>query len=120
LNRVSTLEELRDLRAEMLDRFGPLPPEAEQLVREMELRILAHRWGVDGVRVEDRFLVLTYTDRPRIEALAARYPGGVRVVDHRSAYVPLPKGLANAVALVELAKQVLSAEATRRYTPARQ
>ena len=33
--------------------------------------------------------MLTYGDRTRIEALARRHPGLVRVVDAKKAYVPL-------------------------------
>jgi transcription-repair coupling factor (superfamily II helicase) len=68
------------------------------MLTEAELRILAERWQLSRVHVEDEYAVLTYRSARRIEALAKARPGRVRVVDDRTAYVPLdseekfPKG----------------------------
>ncbi|MFO0959040.1 MAG: transcription-repair coupling factor [Isosphaeraceae bacterium] len=89
LGRIRTLERLDEFRRELVDRFGPLPKPGENLLREATLRILAERWKLARIHVEDEYAVLTYRDRPRIESLARRFPGRVRVVDDRSAYVPI-------------------------------
>ena len=75
----------------MIDRFGPLPRPAENLLIETEIRIMAGDWKIERIHVEQgQYVVLTYT-RPqtRIETLARRHPGLVRVVDAKKAYVPL-------------------------------
>ena len=99
LGRVRSLERLEDFRKELVDRFGPLPLPAQNLVAEAELRIMAEFWQVARVHVEHEYAVLTYRSARRVEALAkANPPGKIRVVDDRSAYVPLdldekfPKG----------------------------
>ncbi len=90
LARIRTLERLGDFRQELEDRFGPPPPPTRNLLAEAELRVHAERWQVSRIHVEAEFLVLTYRSARRIEELARRCPPGqVRVVDERTAYVPL-------------------------------
>ena len=74
----------------MIDRFGPLPRPAENLLMETEIRILAGTWKLERIHVEQgQYVVLSYRDPRRIEALARRHPGLVRVVDAKKSYVPL-------------------------------
>ncbi len=89
LGRLQTLDRLAEFRQELIDRFGPLPPPAENLLAEAELRILAERWQVDRIHIEDGFAVLSYRSARRIASLDARHPGRIRVVDNRTAYVPV-------------------------------
>jgi len=108
LARVRSKERLDDFRKELVDRFGNPPPPAENLLAEAELRVLAERWQLARIHVEDEYAVLTYRSARRIEALAKQNPGRVRVVDDRTAYVPLdveakfPKGDIVAAALKPL------------------
>jgi transcription-repair coupling factor (superfamily II helicase) len=90
LGRLRTLNHLADFRQEMIDRFGPLPRAAENLLAETEIRILAGAWKLERIHVEQgQYVVLTYRDPARMEALARRHPGQVRIVDARKSYVPL-------------------------------
>jgi transcription-repair coupling factor (superfamily II helicase) len=89
LGRLRSLERLADFRQELIDRFGPLPGPAENLMTEAELRILAERWQLDRIHVEDEYAVLTYRNPKRIATLARLHPGRVRIVDEKTAYVPL-------------------------------
>lgn len=107
LARVATQSELDELSAELIDRFGPRPAEVDRLLSLAELRIWAHGWGIDDVHLEDAYAVLQYTDRPRIERLAARSQGRLRVVDGRSAYLPLGKSLPPAEEILQGVKSLL-------------
>ncbi len=89
LGRVRSLERLADFRQELVDRFGAPPKQAENLLTEAELRVLAERWGLTRIHVEDEYAVLTYRSARRIEKLSKLRPGMIRVVDERTAYVPL-------------------------------
>jgi transcription-repair coupling factor (superfamily II helicase) len=89
LGRLRSLERLADFRQELIDRFGALPPSAENLMIEAELRILAERWQLERIHVEDEYIVLTYKNPKRIATLAKLHPGYVRIVDEKTAYVPL-------------------------------
>ena len=104
VGRMRTLAHLADLRQELGDRFGPLPRAGENLLVEAEIRILAGHWKLERIHVErSEYVVLTYKNRPRIEALARLRPKMIRVVDDRTAYVPLgdePKKTAEIAALL--------------------
>jgi transcription-repair coupling factor (superfamily II helicase) len=89
LARVTELASLADIRAEMIDRFGPLPPSVEQLLQRVELGISAAFWRIDTISREEGYLVFTYSDRRRVEQLAKARQGLLRIVDARSVYVPL-------------------------------
>ncbi len=96
LARVSELGELNDLRAEILDRFGPLPAAVERLLAFTELRILAHQWQIASIHLEDPHGVLEYTSREAVDRLRRATGGRIRPVDGRSAYVTLKSPLADA------------------------
>ncbi|MGO9920349.1 MAG: transcription-repair coupling factor [Isosphaeraceae bacterium] len=90
LGRLRSLGQLADFRQEMTDRFGPLPRPAQNLLVETEIRVLAGAWKIERIHVEKgEYVVLTYADPGRIEALARRHRKQVRIVDARKAYVPL-------------------------------
>ena len=91
IGRLRSLNHLSDLRQEMIDRFGPLPRPAQTLLVETEIRILSGAWKVNRIHVEQgQYIVLSYGNSSRIEALARRHPPStVRIVDAKHAYVPL-------------------------------
>ncbi len=107
LGRVRSLERLADFRQELIDRFGPLPPPAENLLAEAELRILAERWQLAKIHVEDEYAVLTYRHPKRIEALAKLNPSMVRIVDDRTAYVPLEEKRLKAAVVAGVVRELL-------------
>jgi transcription-repair coupling factor (superfamily II helicase) len=89
LTRVATEAELADLTAELNDRFGPPPETVERLLDLARLRLWAHSWRIASINLEEGFAVFGYISRKKIQALAARQPGRLRVVDEKSAYLPL-------------------------------
>jgi transcription-repair coupling factor (superfamily II helicase) len=96
LSRVATLQELRDLATEMADRFGPRPDAVDRLLERMELRVLAHGWGIESIHVEEKFVVLGYVNHKKIEQLGRLLKGALRIADTKSAYIPLPsKGISH-------------------------
>jgi transcription-repair coupling factor (superfamily II helicase) len=113
LARIRRRERLADFRQELRDRFGPTPEAVEWLLRLVELRLLAARWQIASVHLEGKGvrkaepqakertpvilepslgpidLVLSYRNRRRIDRLAARAEGRLRIVDEQSAYFRL-------------------------------
>ncbi|MEX2310806.1 MAG: transcription-repair coupling factor [Pirellulales bacterium] len=94
LARLTTEAAVDDFASELTDRFGPLPRVVEHLLELARLRIWAHQWGVQEIRLEDRYAVLGYTSREKIGRLVARSGGRLRIADAASAYLPLTNGLA--------------------------
>jgi transcription-repair coupling factor (superfamily II helicase) len=107
LSRIIHPDELQEYRAELTDRFGPLPEPVERMLAREALKIEAAIWQIAEVYLEDRFLVFRYTSRPRIEQLAKTSGGKLRVVDQHSAYLRVPPGVAEPDAILNLVKSVL-------------
>jgi transcription-repair coupling factor (superfamily II helicase) len=86
LSRVADVRELDDMRDELHDRFGKLPDSVTMLLQIAELKIDAALWFVKSLQVEDNYLVLTYSNRNRIEHLAKLHNKRLRIVDSQKAY----------------------------------
>jgi transcription-repair coupling factor (superfamily II helicase) len=111
LARLRSLDHLADFRRELGDRFGNLPRPAENLLAESELRILAGNWKLERIHIEGEYAVFTYRDPQRIEALAARHRGRIRIVDARRAYVPLGEDPLKPAQIAELLRSILRTKA---------
>jgi len=107
LARVADQPELDDFRGELDDRFGPPPPAVERLLTLADLRIAAHRWKINSIHLEDRYVVLGYTARRLIRELSALSGDRLRVVDERSAYLPLEEGVREPDQIVGRIKSLL-------------
>ena len=51
LSSITTIEEMRDLREEWLDRYGALPAAAQGLLHLGELRVRCLAWGIRSLQV---------------------------------------------------------------------
>jgi transcription-repair coupling factor (superfamily II helicase) len=97
LARIRRLERLEDFRTELRDRFGPIPEAALWLLRLAEVRLLAARWQIAGIHLEDvldksrqtKDLVLSYRSARKIRRLADQSNGRLRIVDLATAYYRL-------------------------------
>jgi transcription-repair coupling factor (superfamily II helicase) len=108
LTRLDTYSQIGEMRSELIDRFGPLPPEVEHLLALTELKMDAAVWQVNAIYVEERFLVLRGTNAERMGQLAKKLGGRLRVVDDIKGYLPMkPEGLASPAALLKTTKAVL-------------
>ncbi len=107
LGRIASLAELDDLRAELADRFGPVPAAVEQLVRLQQLRIWAHHWQINSIHQEGRYVVLGYADRQKIADLASQTGVELRIADARSAYLPLGKQLSDIDQILSVVESLL-------------
>jgi transcription-repair coupling factor (superfamily II helicase) len=107
LSRITDIDQLKEFHHELVDRFGPPPEPVRRMLSLEELRIDAAIWQIAQVYLEDRYIVFRYTNRARIEQLARRANGKLRVVDHESAYLKLPKEVTAPGALLETTKSVL-------------
>jgi transcription-repair coupling factor (superfamily II helicase) len=107
LARVSKYEELEDFRSELVDRFGEPPPPVERLLALAELKMDAATWQISAIFVENDFVVFRYDNRQRIEQLARQHKGKLRVVDEKSAYLPLPKDLTDTDRIWRITKSLL-------------
>ncbi len=87
--------EVDRIRDEILDRFGPLPAAAENLLIVIRLKLAARRLGIAAVDYSSGELVLTageitHIDPSRLRSLLtnARAAGGIRVTPGHKIYAP--------------------------------
>ncbi len=52
------LSEVSELQAELVDRFGPVPTEVDNLLYQLKVRILAAEANVEGIAIEGRQILL--------------------------------------------------------------
>jgi transcription-repair coupling factor (superfamily II helicase) len=89
LARVTDEEELRDLEVEIQDRFGSPPEPVARMLRLGSIRLAAHRHGINRIHLEDGFIVFSFFNRAKVEALSRLRGNVLRFADKRTAYLPL-------------------------------
>ncbi len=72
-----------------------------------ELRIAAAGWQIESIGREEGYVVFQYHSRPKIEELNKLNRGRLRIVDDRSAYLPLKGYDSDPDALLALVESVL-------------
>jgi transcription-repair coupling factor (superfamily II helicase) len=75
------------------------------------LRILAGNWKLERIHIEGEYVVFSYRSATRVEALARRHPGKIRVVDARRAYVPLGEDPLKPPEIAEVVRALLRSRA---------
>jgi transcription-repair coupling factor (superfamily II helicase) len=75
LARYETPQEIEALRAELRDRFGALPPQAEAMLSMALLRVVGGTLGIEGVLVRGEEARITFRDSaiPRMKGLSAAF-----------------------------------------------
>jgi transcription-repair coupling factor (superfamily II helicase) len=75
LARFETAEEIEALRAELRDRFGPLPSPAEAMLAMALLRVVGGQLGIEGILVRGDEARITFRDSaiPRMKGLSAAF-----------------------------------------------
>jgi transcription-repair coupling factor (superfamily II helicase) len=106
----STLEALADARRELIDRFGPLAPQAETLIDVAALRIEIGPRGVRTVSVSGRRVriepfVLAESEQVRVRRL---HPGSIFKPATYTLFLPIPGDVENVAAwLLEATRDIL-------------
>jgi transcription-repair coupling factor (superfamily II helicase) len=111
LSRAIAASQIDELAAELADRFGPPPDEAQRLLDFGRLRVAAVALGIDSITRHPGMVVIGHHDGEALERLrqaAAKKNRVVRVVDQKTAVVPL-----HADTLADPDKLVASLQRTR-------
>jgi transcription-repair coupling factor (superfamily II helicase) len=112
LTRIGDPAEIAGVRAELRDRFGPLPPAAEAFFAVATLRVTGAHLGIEGILVHGGEARVSFreTATPRVKTIAAAFHEVQFAVDVRRA-VPLALKVApqGAVALLDGLVRALSA-----------
>ncbi|MDY6952382.1 MAG: TRCF domain-containing protein, partial [Thermodesulfobacteriota bacterium] len=63
LARINDTSELKRLRQELRDRFGPLPEEADALLEKVLLKVVCKNLGIERLDIGPKGIVLAFCDR---------------------------------------------------------
>ncbi|MBM80525.1 MAG: transcription-repair coupling factor [Planctomycetaceae bacterium] len=107
LSLVKSLEDLEEVADELRDRYGPVPQDAEQLLKLKELQVLAQQWRIDDIHPEDQYIVFRYRNPQRIRQLEKGCGADLRIVDDEHAYLVLDSEIMPIDELLSLLKTVL-------------
>ena len=86
------MKKLEDFRQELRDRFGPIPEQAEWMLKMGELRLLAARWQIASLHRDGAELVFGDRGERLGKKLADRSDGRLKVVDEKNLYYRLKAG----------------------------
>jgi transcription-repair coupling factor (superfamily II helicase) len=93
LASVETDEALAEIRAELVDRYGPVPPQVDNLLEVARLRVTARRAGLSDVGTQGqhvRFGPLDLRESQQLR-LTRLYPGSLVKPAVHTVLVPRPK-----------------------------
>ncbi|MBW1990561.1 MAG: transcription-repair coupling factor, partial [Deltaproteobacteria bacterium] len=90
-----TPEMVDELEEELLDRFGPLPSEARDLLQVVRLKHTLRRLGIKRLDMQDSFAVLQFADPDRLDVkrllkLVQERPRSIRLAPDQSLRLALP------------------------------
>ena len=81
ISRLQDIQSIQQMRQELDDRFGKLPPCVERLLEIAQLKMDATLWSIKSIDLQNQFLRFTYCDHRRIHQLAQKHPGKLRLVE---------------------------------------
>jgi transcription-repair coupling factor (superfamily II helicase) len=107
------------IRDEILDRYGAMPSEGENLLQVIRLKILARRIGVAAVGLARGELILTVAessqiDPQRLVQLLTRAGSGLRVTPDHKIFAPAPGPGGGPPALFDAARELLGRLSSRQ------
>ena len=121
LSRATAENQVDDLAAELVDRFGPLPAEAQRLLEFARLRVAAAAVSIDSIARHPGMVVIGHHDRQAMLALKqSGRPGAktLRVVDEKTVVFPLDSAAAGSPErLLEALMTLLRPAEGRSYSP---
>jgi transcription-repair coupling factor (superfamily II helicase) len=107
MTRLDQFDAIREFEQELIDRFGSLPPPVRRLLELSEIKLEAAVWQIQAIFLEDKYLGFRYENRARIQQLSKLRNGILRVVDDKTAYVPLKSARIEPSKLLALVKSIL-------------
>lgn len=99
---------LQAIRAELEDRFGPIPECVERLFELSRLKSDMALWQLNSIQIEAQYLAFGYQDRQRAEQLVRKSNKQIRLVDEVSVYSTIPKGMTEPDEIIALARKLLT------------
>ena len=110
LTRLEQFDQVQEMREEIKDRFGKLPPPVKRLLKLCELKLEAAVWQIESIFFQETYLGFKFANRSRFEQLA-KLQKPIRIVDDETAYVTLKSINIPPDKLLSLVKSLLQPKA---------
>jgi transcription-repair coupling factor (superfamily II helicase) len=99
--------DLKRLRSDLADLFGPIPPEVELLLDYADLRIKANKKKIKSILASGSDLIFSFEKTEDVGDLFARAPGRVSIPDPKTVYVRLDKNYFEPRTLIAVLRQMV-------------
>ncbi|MDA7901691.1 transcription-repair coupling factor [bacterium] len=106
LTRLERFDQIEELRNELRDRFGKIPPPVRRLLSLSELKLEAAVYQILSISMEDKYLTFKFQDRSRFSQLSKIRPI-IRIIDDQTAMVTLKEGKIHPTKMLALVKSLL-------------
>ena len=106
LTRLERFDQIEELRNELQDRFGKIPPAVRRLLSLSELKLEAAVYQILSISMEDKYLTFKFQDRSRFSQLSKIRPV-IRIIDDHTAMVTLKEGKIHPTKMLALVKSLL-------------
>jgi transcription-repair coupling factor (superfamily II helicase) len=63
---MKTSQAIASFQAELIDRFGPLPLQAQQMLRTAHLRLRCELMGITSINCGTQYITVSFNDKPHI------------------------------------------------------
>jgi transcription-repair coupling factor (superfamily II helicase) len=105
-------DDVARVRDEVLDRYGSLPPQADNLFEVIRLKIMARKLGVASVDIVRGEIVLQVAERTQIDPerlvhVLSQPDLGLRVAPDHKIYAPAPQLSGGAMPMFEATRELL-------------
>ena len=109
ISRASTLEELEQVQADLVDANGPMPPQAQTMFDLTQVRIAASTLGIDRIKLEGPDLIFTMapSSATRLDPVFRDAAGRVSVIDEKSVYWRPPTNYLEVPTLLPVLRRML-------------
>lgn len=107
LNRSITLEEVRSIADEIIDRFGNVPHPVRNLLSESELRIIAQQSKIRSLVRVDGVLIIQVADLKKAETSLYKLKKHIRVINEDTLHLRLPGKEMSPEDLLEFLKKAI-------------
>ena len=107
LSRISTLEDVDALEAELRDRFNNPPDETINLIEIARLRIMAHQLAINKIYTDGVDIIFEFASRRKFKSVMARVGRTIRITDDNFGYMKLEDRDKNPAYLLAMLKKAL-------------
>ena len=106
-------DDVRQIKDELADVYGPIPQEAEMVLNLAELRIKAGRLDIKNISVSGQDLVFSFAEKrsvQKLERLFAKTAGKVIILDPQTVHLRLNKNYFEPQTLIRFLRRILDGE----------